>query len=328
MKWYDVRMNQRTHKSWKPTRPISTGASAYHDAVVNASWHIKNIRELIKIVKNNIKKDGILVDFGAGTGASAVYILELIKQEYKLWLVDNSPSWLGKAYDILHTNKNVDFFILEKVQNKYQMLHQTIGKEIADYVLSANTVHLIPDITNTFKGIYKALKKGGTFTFQSGNIKRQGRDKGILMIDDSIGRVHDIAISIIKRDRNYKHYKKNIIERVQKESAQRKLVFPEPKSITYYIRLLKHIGFCNIHTSHKKIVVNYKDWLSFLRVRRLQAGILPEIGGREPTPKEEQIRDELIVKASHLLFKDLEKNNPLANHTSFTTEWIYVQAQK
>src|SRR5687768_5963203 len=96
--------------SWKPDRPTSKGASAYHDAVVNASWHVDNIQELIHIFSKNIKNGDLVVDFGAGTGASAVYFLKKIKKNFELWLVDNSPSWLGKAYDILHTNRHVSFF--------------------------------------------------------------------------------------------------------------------------------------------------------------------------------------------------------------------------
>lgn len=316
------------YTAWKPRGLPSQGAQAYHDAVIYASWHIDNIREMIRLVKRSIQNGDIVVDFGAGTGSSAVYMIRDIPRKIFLFLVDNSPSWLGNAYSIFHTNPNAICLLSEKIQEKYQTLDELMGRDSAHHVLSANTVHLIPNVVDTFEGIYRALKAGGTFTFQSGNISRKGREKETLMIDDSIDRVHDIAISIIERDKQYKHYKKDINERIQRERAQRKFVFPDPKPITYYVRLLRHIGFCNIRTSHKKITVTYKDWLSFLRVKRLQAGILPEIGGKEPTTEEERDRDEIIIKASRLLFKELEKYNALANHTSFTTEWMYIQAQK
>lgn len=324
-------MNKRTEftiTAWKPSGPPSQGALAYHAAVIHASWHIDNITEMIRLVKENIQNGDIIVDFGAGTGSSAVYITRDIRRKFFLVLVDNSPSWLGNAYSIFHINPKVACLLLGKIQEKYQTLEELMGKESVHHVLSANTAHLIPNIADTFKGIYLALKAGGTFTFQSGNISRQGRERGVLMIDDSINRVHDIAISIIKNDKQYKHPYKDINERIQKVQAQRKFVFPDPKPIAYYIKLLKHIGFRNIRTSHKKIIVTYKDWLSFLRVKRLQAGILPEIGGKEPTVEEERDREEIIIKASGLLFKELAEHNALANHTSFTTEWIYVQTQK
>ncbi len=120
-------MTKSSKEFWRPQRPVSKGASAYHEAVVGASWHINNIEELIKLVKNKIKNGDIVVDFGAGTGASAVYFLKKIKKNYKLWLVDNSPSWLGKAYNLLQKKKNVDFLIIDKIRDNYRKLNEIIG---------------------------------------------------------------------------------------------------------------------------------------------------------------------------------------------------------
>mgnify|MGYP006871810966 CR=1 FL=1 len=60
----------------------------------------------------------------------------------------------------------------------------------------------------------------------------------------------------------------------------------------------------------------------------MQAGILPEIGGKEPTVEVERDRDELITRAAQMLFIELKAKNSLADNTSFTAEWVYVQAQK
>ncbi|OGE42649.1 hypothetical protein A3B45_00395 [Candidatus Daviesbacteria bacterium RIFCSPLOWO2_01_FULL_39_12] len=317
-----------SYAAWKPSKPISRGAQAYHQAVTYASWHIDNMAEMIRLVERRVRTDDIVVDFGAGTGSSTIYIIRDIPRKFFLFLVDNSPSWLGNAYSIFHTNPNVRCLLLEKNQDQYQTLDELMGRNSVNHVLSANTVHLIPNIADAFEGIYRALKEGGTFTFQSGNISRQGREKGVLMIDDSVERIHDIAISIIRRDNRYKHYQKDLNKRMQVMREQRKFVFPDPRPLNYYVEILKKIGFRNIRISHKKIKVSYKDWLSFLRVGRLQAGILPEIGGIKLTAKEEHDRDEIITKASHLLFDELKKHNALANHKSFTTEWVYVQSQK
>src|SRR4030042_3850583 len=101
---------------WLPSQPISKGASAYHDAVVNTSWHIDNIRGLIDLVRKFIKDGDEVIDFGAGTGASAIYLLKELKSKYNLWLVDNSPSWLGKAWEILHHKRKVSFLVLGRNQ--------------------------------------------------------------------------------------------------------------------------------------------------------------------------------------------------------------------
>lgn len=321
-------MNLSAIKSWYPDRPVSKGAAAYHDAVVNSSWHIDNINWLVEIVREKIRNGDVVVDFGAGTGGSALYLLKNLKLSFKLLLVDNSASWLGKAYDVLGKNSNVEFFLLEKVEDKYATLSETIGNEIAEHVISANTVHLIPNLEDAFKGVNAALKQKGSFTFQSGNIVRSDREEGILMIDDTVKRVHDIALELVQENEKFAKYKEGLDERIEIEEPQRKFVFPDPRTLEFYLKTLEIAGFRYEKPFQKLIKVKYSDWLDFLRVKRLQAGILPEVGGKEPTPEEEQDRDELITMASNHLFKELETQNPFADDTTFTAEWIYVTSVK
>lgn len=316
------------HKGWYPTKSSSKGATAYHDAVVNTSWHKKNIDGLIKIVQEKIKNGDIVIDFGAGTGASTLYLIKKIKKNYTLWLVDNSASWLGKAFEILNSYKNVTFSLLEKKNEKYATLQETIGLETADHIVSANTFHLIPNLGYTFKGIYKALKKGGTFTLQSGSIIRNNREIGILIIDNTISMVHDIALEIIRKNDTFAKYREGLNSRIQQEKAQRKFMFPDSRPVQHYLSMLKRAGFKNPKVSYRRISVRYKDWLAFLLVKRLQAGILPEIGGKEATPEEERDRNQIIKMATLQLFDILKKENPLANNSSFTAEWIYITVEK
>ena len=325
---HKVSGGEKNCSSWKPDRPVSRGATAYHDAVVNAPYYTENLRELVRLIDKKIKENDIVVDFGAGTGVSALYLLKNLKVRFKLWLVDNSAAWLGKAYEILGNNPDVKFFLLDKAKDGCATLAKTIDKETADHVISANTVHLIPNLKETFRGINEALKLGGTFIFQSGNIKREGREKGVLMVDDTVKRVHDIALDIVRTNKKFIKYRENIEHRIEIENEQRKFVFPDPKTEDTYLKLLKAAGFEYEEPHYKLIKIEYKDWRDFLRVKRLQAGILPEIGGKEPSPEEEQDRDELITIASNQLFKELETQNPMADNKCFTTEWIYVSARK
>lgn len=315
-------------KSWKPDKAVSDGASSYHDSVVKTSWHKKNIEPLTQILKKRIKKGELVVDFGAGTGASAVYYLNDIKKDFLLYLVDNSPSWLGKAYKLLEKKGNVSFFVLKKNESGYERVDEILGENVASHVVSANTVHLISEIESAFTGIFSILKKDGYFTFQSGNINRIKREEGILMIDDSVKMVHDRAIEIIRREKKFKKYAKELDIRIKKEDSQRKLIFPTPRDLEYYLEILSKVGFKDIKTKHVKIRVSYKDWLNFLRVRRLQAGILPEIGGKDPSAKEELERDELITMAAQEIFRKMEKENKYANKKSFIAEWTYVYSRK
>ena len=313
---------------WHPDKPVSKGATAFHDAVYNSSWIKDILYELTKIADKRINEGDTIVDFGAGTGASALLLLKNLQKKVQLWLVDNSPSWLGKAYELLSGYKNIGFFILEKKNNSYATLAETVGNETVNHVISANTIHLIPDIKEVFEGIALALKKNGTFTFQTGNFFRKGRPEGALMIDDTVKIVHDIALDIVRTDPKFAVYRKGLSERIESEEIQRKFVFPEPRPIEIYLDVLRKSGFKCYNPIYIPVKIRYSDWLNFLRVKRLQAGILPEIGGKEPLPKEEEDRDALITKSALKLFKDLEINNPLADNKCFTIDIAYVTSVK
>ncbi len=316
------------HEPWKPDRKISKGAEAYHDAVSRAKYYITILDELMKMASPKIGPNEIVVDFGAGTGVSALRLLEFLKVDAKLWLVDNSAAWLGKAYDVLGKKSNIKFFLLEKTPHGYATLSQTVGKHSVNHVISANTFHLVPDIDETFRGISEALKDNGTFSFQSGNITRSDRPEGALMVDNSVRRVHELALEIVRNDPKFAEYKKDLDIRIKANEAQRKFVFPEPRDIQFYLDALKKSNFEYQEPSFKLFKVKYSDWFNFLKVRRLQAGILPEIGGHDPSPKEESDRDALITMAINKLFKELQEKNPLADKEGFTIEVAYVLAKK
>lgn len=323
-----VNVTVQKPKSWKPDRPTSRGAIAFHEAVVDASWLHNCVDQLLKYVDPKIKENDIVVDFGAGTGTSSARILKKFKNKINLWLVDNSPAWLGKAYEHLHSKPNVDFFVLEKKDNHYSPLSETVGKESVNQVLSSNTVHLIPDLKDTFKGIFDSLDSNGVFVFNSGNIERKGKPKGALMLDSTVYRVHDIAINLIKKLPQFKEYRKGLDKQIKSFLPQRKFIFPYPRDIKEYVNALKAAGFKQVKIYYSCFKVKYSDYLNFLRVKRLQAGILPEVGGREPTQKEIKDRDELITKASLQLFEELKDNNPLADDKSWQCEWAYVMGIK
>lgn len=315
-------------KSWKPDRPTSRGANAFHEAVINASWNHECLDYLIDIAKPCIHKSNIVVDFGSGTGTSATRILEKIKTKMRLWLVDNSPAWLGKAYEFLSSRSNVDFFVLEKKDERYATLSETVGNSSVDHVMSANTVHLIPNLKETFKGISEALKSKGTFVFNTGNIMREGRKKGILMLDSTVYRVHDIAIDIIQKNPKFRKYRENLDKLVEAYTPLRKFIFPDPRPVQDYLKALKGAGFKYTEPIYKCFRLKYSDWINFLRIKRLQMGILPEIGGKNPSREEEQDRDTLIIMSAKKLFKDLEKLNPFADDKSYLGEWTYISARK
>ena len=148
------------------------------------------------------------------------------------------------------------------------------------------------------------------------------------MIDDTIRTVHDTALDIVRTDQKYAIYGEGLNKRIEAEESQRKFVFPEPRPVEDYLDALKKSGFAFQEPFYIPVKVSYSDWLDFLRVKRLQAGILPEIGGKKPSLEEEKDRDDIITVAALELFKDLELNNPLADEKFFTIDIVYITSFK
>ena len=115
------------------------------------------------------------------------------------------------------------------------------------------------------------------------------------MVDDTVKRVREIALSILKKDSKFKKYRNGLDEKIEQENKQQKFVFPDPRPFEYYLDALKTAKFSFEMPKFKTFKVAYSDWLKFLRVKRLQAGILPEIGGKDPSPEEEEDRDNIIT---------------------------------
>lgn len=314
--------------SWKPKKKGSDGARMYHNAVIKAEWNLDNLEILAQIFDRLDKEKKVIIDFGAGTGASSVYLKEHIKSTSELCLVDNSPSWLTVAYELLGECENVKFHIIGKQGEDYETLSDVIGNKVADVVVSANTFHLILDINSAISGIYDALRPEGYFLFQSGNIIREDRNEDLLMIDSTIEEIHTIAIDIIKNEDQFKEYRQDIDEQISQELGQRKMIFPTPRPISQYISAMEGVGFKNIDVTYKKIYVKYEEWKIFLGVNRIQAGILPEVGGRFPTDKELEDRITIIKLAVDKYFKELSNHNSLADENGFMAEWVYLQGEK
>jgi len=104
----------------------------------------------------DIKTGEILVDLGSGAGIDAFLASKLVGAEGKVIGIDMTDEMLEKARKIaLNNYKNVEFRkgdIEEKIP---------IEDNSVDIVISNCVINLTSDKTNTFKEIYRILKKNG-----------------------------------------------------------------------------------------------------------------------------------------------------------------------
>ena len=75
-------------------------------------WHRDATEPLIDLAINEIKNGDIIVDYGSGTGGSAIELVKRLDSlgiDFKLILVDPLESWFSNAYNLLNDRPNIFF---------------------------------------------------------------------------------------------------------------------------------------------------------------------------------------------------------------------------
>ena len=157
-------------------------ALTYHNSLYNNSiprkWHSNNLEILINNIELKLCENITIVDYGTGTGGSAIEIVKLLEkhniQKYKLYLVDVLESWFFHAYNLFKNNNNIEFILLtKKINGKLEFLNiNDFIKEKIDIFICANTIHLLKkkNIIKLTNDIYNLLDNNGLFLINSGDI--------------------------------------------------------------------------------------------------------------------------------------------------------------
>ena len=89
--------------------------------------------------------DPLVVDYGSGTGGSAIELLKEVEKrgiEINLVLIDPLVSWFSKARDLLKGRPNVHFelSIEKEMENaSFRDLRDILGGRKADVIISSST---------------------------------------------------------------------------------------------------------------------------------------------------------------------------------------------
>ena len=147
---------------WEPERisenEIADG-EAHHRALYNngdigrpASWHRESAGRLVQLAIPHIKDGSLVVDYGSGTGESAIELLKEVENrgiEIDLVLIDPLVSWFSKARDLLNCRPNVHFELSieedDSGRSSFRKLDSILGGRKADIIISSSTINLIPE---------------------------------------------------------------------------------------------------------------------------------------------------------------------------------------
>ena len=254
---------------------------AYHRALYHGgdtnrpvNWHKDSVEKLIEIAIPHIVEGSLVVDYGSGTGGSAIELLKSLDERgigIELVLIDPLVSWFSKARSLLSQRDDVHFELAikedETGKTSFRRLEDILAGRKADVIISSSTLHLIPakkidDLTVQFAG---SLKEGGAFIWDSGDLESDLRPNTSALLHDPYRAVRELL-----RHDEVRAGRLSEMAVDEREVHERRLdlIFPLPMTVEVVLRALREAGFSSeIHD--KVIPFSRDDAESFVLVPRL-----------------------------------------------------------
>ena len=325
-------MRERTHlmaTGWAPEglneAQIADG-EAYHRALYidgdtsrPAGWHRDSVKHLLHLALPHIREGSVVVDYGAGTGGSAIELLKELDERdisVELVLVDPLESWFGKAREILEERDDVHFelSIVENDSGRtvFRELDEILGGRKADVIISSSTLHLVPirALEDLAKQFADSLVSGGVFVWDSGDVESALRPKSAACLHDPYRAVREHL-----RDDEARQALLAEMEAEDAARAERRVdrIFPIPFSIEILMRAISSAGLMSRISDH---VVDFsnEDAERFILVPRLAEIAAPLIEGEE--------RDSAIRSAIASVLSKM-RDAGTAHETAYRSHWVY-----
>lgn len=293
----------------------------YHDGDIKnpAKWHLDSVSHLIKLALPHIRDGSIIVDYGSGTGGSAIELLKILDKKgisVELILIDPLESWFSKARDILGSRNDVHFELSIKVDHNnkvtFRTLEEMLGQRKVDLIISSSTLHLIPlnvisDLIMQFK---TSLVDEGVFIWDSGDIEDPSRGENTSLLHQPFREIRKFIMN--DYDRKNLVSKMDISEyNIMEEKIDR--IFPESQLINNYEEIFTENG---LSSEFHSLVVNfsYDDMERFILVPRLSEIALPLPPGNQ--------RELKIKQYLKMVFEKMIESGS-ADRNFFRSHWTY-----
>ena len=255
---------------------------SYHRALyprgsvdVLASWHAQSSAPLVAAAAEVIEKGDVVVDYGAGSGGSAIELLKMLDAkgiEVTLVLVDPLPSWLSNAWRVLHGRSDVHFILSTTPvgpdgRREFLPLPYLLRGVQADVIVSSSTLHLVPQ--KALPGLVaqwrQCLRPNGRLFWSSGDLQSPSRPAECALLHDPYRRVR----ALVREDPSYQSALRSMpaarAEHLEREAER---VFPPSPPLGQIMAALEAEGFLGTVTGQQVPVTN-EDATRFILVNRL-----------------------------------------------------------
>lgn len=304
------------------TKPVEPRALGYDD-VKRHGWY-SNLDSTVEEVSAWLREGHTLVDYSGGTGILATRLFDRIgNRSVGIIIVDASEAFLRLALENLGDDDRAAFRHLPflPAQKRLRLLDEVMEGHSVDGIVSANAVHLYPNLPETFASWRRSLKPGGRVFIQSGNIINPAMPQGHWIIDGTVEAIHRKAIEIAQRDERFAAYRAAFEDAglMSRYDDLRRKYFLPPRPLEEYRGALEASGFTNIQVRGQAIGANVAEWHEFLRV--YHDGILPWVGGAKKVtgsdPSPEAIEDRLALL-------ELALKEVFTGQETFNAFWTYI----
>ena len=323
------RRRDSVSSGWAPedlsSEDIDDG-EAYHRALypsgdvgAPSSWHREAVGPLIELALPHITHGSVVVDYGTGTGASAIELLKKLDDEeirVDMILVDPLVSWFSKAWDLLGDRDDVHFelSILTDADGNasFRDLREILGGRKADVIISSSTLHLVPAraMGGLAEQFAESLAEGGVLVWDSGDLESGFRPGDSALLHDPYRRVREILRTDDQRESLLA-----MMSDEDRNKSEKRLdrIFPLPFSVEVITDALGGAGFSS-EVSEKVVRFSNDDAERFVLVPRLAEIAAPLLKGIE--------REDAIKKALKVSLEEL-RNQGKADDLAYRSHWIY-----
>ena len=293
----------------------------YHDGKVAdpAEWHKESVEKLVDLSIPHISQGSLVVDYGSGTGGSAIELLKALDNRgiaIELVMIDPLVSWFSKARELIGGREDVHFelSILQDSSGRasFRRLEDMLNGRKADVIISSSTLHLVParamgDLAKQFAG---SLSPGGVLVWDSGDLESDFRPRNSALLHDPYRSVREIL-----RDDGARKEMLSTMAKRDAERSERRLdrIFPLPFPVEVILDAMSEAGF-STEISEKVVHFSNEDAERFVLVPRLAEIAAPLLEGDE--------RDNAIRSALSSALSIIEAQGKGTGY-SYRSHWIY-----
>ena len=316
-------------EDWTHTEMHEDGLA--YDHVEAHGWY-SNLDPTVERLAAELADGDLMLDYSGGTGILLDRLrLRVFGRRIGVLIVDASAKFLRVALEKYRDDPLVGMRLLrfDKEERRLQGLDDVLGPEMlergVDVVVSANAVHLYPDLDQVTEAWDRALRPGGKVFICSGNLRKPRARAGEWILDETVWVINDLAEGIVRSDPQYERYRFVLddAERMDAHAVQRDKVFLKPRPLDFYTDALERSGLRVTDVGEETIEANVEEWFELMSA--YHDAVLGWVGGTkkldgEP-PTEEAVADrlELMRRAMATIFGERE---------TFNACWTYISAEK